>query len=78
MTQPEAKHEWYDVKDMGVEGKGWTEMKSYYDRLPAKAEGVVRDVVWQLSRQPAGRGARPAGRGGEGKTRVPQKATIRQ
>ena len=54
MTQPEAKHEWYDVKDMGVEGKGWTEMKSYYDRLPAKAEGVVRDVVWQLSRQPAG------------------------
>ena len=54
MTQPEAKHDWYDVKDMGVEGKGWTETKSYYDRLPAKAEGVVRDVVWQLSRQPAG------------------------
>jgi hypothetical protein len=54
MAQPEAKCDWHDVQAIGVEGKGWAETKSCYDRLPAKAEGVVRDVVWQLSRQPAG------------------------
>lgn len=49
---------WFDVKDMGVEGKGWTETKSFYDRLPARAEGVVRGVVWDLSRMPTGMSAR--------------------
>jgi len=29
-------------------------MKRFYDRLPAKAEGVVRDAVWNLSRDSAG------------------------
>ena len=54
MAPLEAKYDWYNVQEIGVEGKGWTETKSYYDRLPAKAEGVVRDAVWQLSRQPSG------------------------
>src|SRR4029077_3813833 len=38
--------------------RGWTETKAFYDRLPAKAEGVVRDAVWGLSRQSAGLCAR--------------------
>ena len=45
---------WYDVQDWGVEGRGWTETKRYFDRLPAKAEGVVRSPVWSLSRHSAG------------------------
>ena len=28
--------DWYDVKDFGVEGKGWNETKKFFDRLPAK------------------------------------------
>ena len=41
---------WYDIRALGVEGQGWTEVKSPFDRLPAKAEGKVRDAVWGLSR----------------------------
>ena len=45
---------WYDVKNLDLEGKAWTDTKAHYDRLPAKAEGVVRDAVWGLSRHSAG------------------------
>jgi lysophospholipase L1-like esterase len=45
---------WYDIKLLAIEGQGWKETKSPYDRLPAKAEGVVRDAVWDLSRHSAG------------------------
>ena len=46
--------EWYNAKDIGVEGKGWANTKRYFDRLPSKAEGVVRNPVWNLSRHSAG------------------------
>ena len=47
---------WHDVASWGVEGQGWSpdELKARYDRLPAKAEGIVRDPVWNLSRDSAG------------------------
>ncbi|MFV2066515.1 MAG: SGNH/GDSL hydrolase family protein [Pirellulales bacterium] len=45
---------WVDVSEMEVEGKGWHDTKAFYDRLPAKAEGVVRGPVWSLSRHSAG------------------------
>ena len=45
---------WYDVSQWGVEGRGWDDTKRYYDRLPGKAEGVVRGPVWSLSRHSAG------------------------
>ena len=45
---------WTDIRDLGVEGRGWTNTKVFYDRLPAKAEGVVRKPVWDLSRSSAG------------------------
>lgn len=45
---------WYDVSSWGVEGKGWSDTKRYYDRLPGKAEGVVPAAVWNLSRDSAG------------------------
>lgn len=45
---------WYDARDIGLEGQGWRDLKAPYDRLPARAEGVVRDAVWSLSRHSAG------------------------
>jgi lysophospholipase L1-like esterase len=45
---------WTDIQSFGVEGRGWTNTKSFYDRLPAKAEGMVRKPVWDLSRNSAG------------------------
>lgn len=47
---------WYDLQLLDVEGQGWAkaDRKATYDRLPAKAEGVVPDPVWHLSRQSAG------------------------
>lgn len=45
---------WHNVESWGVNGKGWTDTLSYYDRLPARAEGKVRQVVWDLSRNSAG------------------------
>src|SRR5687768_10113812 len=45
---------WHDVRTWGLEGKGWTDTEHYFDRLPARAKDVVRDVVWNLSRNSAG------------------------
>jgi hypothetical protein len=45
---------WYDTRHLDVEGKGWTDVNSFYDRLPAKAEAVVREPVWNLSQHSAG------------------------
>ena len=46
--------DWYDAKKLTVEGLGFSDVKSPYDRLPARADGVVRPVVWDLSRDSAG------------------------
>ncbi len=38
-----------------IEGQAWPgEVKSFYDRLPAKAEKTVRPEVWNLSRNSSG------------------------
>lgn len=50
--------QWYDLQLLGIEGKGYRETKAPFDRLPAKAEGVVRPPVWGLSRHSAGMCAR--------------------
>lgn len=46
--------DWYDVRQWGVEGRGWNDTARYFDRLPARAEGKVRSAVWNLSRHSAG------------------------
>lgn len=48
------KTHWFDIKNLGVEGKGWTDTEAFFDRLPAKAKGVVRPPVWSLSKKSAG------------------------
>ncbi len=45
---------WIDVEALGVCGRGWSDSGHVFDRLPARAEGVVTDAVWKLSRQSAG------------------------
>ncbi|WZO98904.1 SGNH/GDSL hydrolase family protein [Isosphaeraceae bacterium EP7] len=47
---------WHEVTE--VEGKGWAATKHRFDRLPAKAEGVVREPVWSLSNDSSGLGVR--------------------
>lgn len=49
---------WYDIDLLGVEGRAWDARKAKFDRLPAKAEGVVRGAVWGLSRHSAGMAVR--------------------
>ncbi len=53
---PRSAIQWHDVRQWGVEGKGWSESETdkYFDRLPARAKGVVRGAVWNLSRHSAG------------------------
>ncbi len=45
---------WYDVQQWGVEGKAWQDTARYFDRLPARAQKMVRAPVWNLSRHSAG------------------------
>lgn len=56
VPEPEQKAVWHDLAQLPLEGKAWadTETKQRYDRLPAKAEGVVRAPVWSLSHDSAG------------------------
>lgn len=51
-TPPEL--EWVDARKLTVEGLGFKDVKSPYDRLPGRAEGVVPPAVWNLSRDSAG------------------------
>lgn len=40
---------------MGIEGQAWPgEVKDFYDRLPARAEKIVRKPLWDLSKNSAG------------------------
>ncbi|WP_214228130.1 SGNH/GDSL hydrolase family protein [Pedobacter sp. B4-66] len=57
-AQDKAKYKvWNPANDTltVLEGQGWPKkVKDYYDRLPAKAEGLVRSDVWNLSKNNAG------------------------
>jgi len=45
---------WHDARTLTIEGKGWTDTASDYDRLPARAKDIVREAVWNLSHHSAG------------------------
>lgn len=57
-TDEKDKTHWFDIQNLEVEGKGWTDTESFYDRLPQKAKGVVRPPVWSLSKHSAGMAVR--------------------
>lgn len=54
VADPDGKIVWYDCKLLTMEGKGWTNTASYYDRLPANAKSNVPTKVWALSHNTAG------------------------
>lgn len=47
---------WHDPTTWGLEGQGWSGdgLAAPFDRLPSKAERIVRPAVWNLSRHSAG------------------------
>lgn len=45
---------WHNAESLTIEGKGWQDTEDFFDRLPLKAKGVVRDPVWSLSKSSAG------------------------
>ncbi len=49
---------WFDIRGLGVEGQGWSDVKAPFDRLPERAEESVRGAVWSLSRHSAGMAVR--------------------
>jgi lysophospholipase L1-like esterase len=49
---------WHNLRELQIEGKGWNDTKNFYDRLPARAEKMVRPPVWSLSQDSAGMCAR--------------------
>jgi hypothetical protein len=56
---PKADFKWWNPAKndfLVLQNQGWnkTDLKNYYDRLPAKAENTVRKAVWSLSRNAAG------------------------
>ena len=50
--------QWVQAHDLTFEGQGWSDVDSPFDRLPKKAKGVVRDPVWNLSRDSSGMAVR--------------------
>lgn len=53
-TKQGEQWSWHDVRAWGIEGKGWNKTGRYFDRLPAKAQGKVPPLVWQMSHAPTG------------------------
>ncbi len=55
-VRPDEKVAWHDVRATDLEGRAFpeAERRSYFDRLPAEAEGKVTPAVWSLSRDSAG------------------------
>lgn len=45
---------WYALDPRDAEGIGWVEESQAFTRYPDRAQGVVRDPVWELSRRSAG------------------------
>jgi lysophospholipase L1-like esterase len=51
---PPVELDWHDARKFSVEGLGFKDLASPYDRLPSRAEAVVRKAVWDLSRDSSG------------------------
>lgn len=45
---------WYDATVLGIDGRGFVDTKTPYDRLPSKAEKKVPEGVWKRSMNSAG------------------------
>ena len=50
----DSVYTWHNGEDLRIDGKGWTDTRSFYDRLPKYAEKMVTEKVWDLSHHTAG------------------------
>ncbi len=50
----EPQFQWIDVRELEVEGRGWTNTPAFFDRLPTKAKSTAPKAVWTLSHDSAG------------------------
>ena len=57
MTQ-QQDYDWYDVRDFGVEGKGWTDTECYFERLPARVKSDFPDLPWEHGKSATGMSVR--------------------
>ncbi len=53
-AKPDDTWVWHDLARLGIGGKGWTDTAQPFDRLPAKAEGLVRAPVWNFGQDSTG------------------------
>ena len=53
-AETSGKWSWYSIELLDVEGRGFTDTQSPFDRLPGAAKEKVRSPVWNLSRHSAG------------------------
>lgn len=53
-AQEKIEVTWYDAVELNIEGRGFVDIKTPYDRLPKKAEKVVPEGVWTRSMNSAG------------------------
>lgn len=54
VTQRVGDPRWHDTRTWSIQGRGWTETERTFDRLPARARGLVPAAVWDLSRYSSG------------------------
>lgn len=52
--KPDPGWKRFDAKDLGLEGRAWSDVEDEYDRLPARAKELVREPVWKLSKESSG------------------------
>lgn len=45
---------WHDARALTIEGKGWQDTASFYERLPVKARDIVNEKHWKHAQCPAG------------------------
>jgi len=59
-TKPDIPDDvvWHDVREWGIEGRAFADTEGYFDRLPARAKGIVPPSVWSLSHDTAGMSVR--------------------
>jgi len=54
LTRVEGDTIWFDARSLTIEGKGWVDTDSTFDRLPLKAKEIIPERVWRLSKNSAG------------------------
>src|SRR3954469_13563364 len=45
---------WFDCRDIGIEGKGWSDTPLFYGRLPKKACPIAPKKDWALTHHTTG------------------------